>query len=94
MFDMFIDSDDEMIKAGALLQSHAATTAAIDKCLTIIICLLGLLAEVSTNPTHGPKIGRRKNKNRQRMEGHLLVVADYFTDDPTHDRKLFGGVFG
>ena len=76
--------------AGTLLQSHAAATSTIDELLAIITSLLRLLAKLNANPTRGGlKVGRRKNKYRQQMEGHLMLVADYFVDDPTHGPQGF-----
>ena len=80
-----MDCNDKMIMADVLLQSHVTDTSTIDEHLAIITCLLGLLAEVNG----GSKIGRNKNKDRQMMEGHLMLVVDYFADDPSHGSKAF-----
>ena len=42
--------------------------------------------------TGGAKIGG-KNKDHHRMEGHLMLEADYFADEPAHGPKDFRGQF-
>jgi hypothetical protein len=37
--------------------------------------------------------GKRKNKDRQRMAGDVMLEADYFANNPTHPLS-FGGAFG
>jgi hypothetical protein len=32
----------------------------------------------------GSKLGRRKSKPRQRLEGHTMLYNDYFSDTATH----------
>jgi hypothetical protein len=47
--------------------------------LMTISCLLCLQAQLNASPQRGSsKFGRRKNKDSQRMEVHLMVEADYF----------------
>src|SRR5664279_3084215 len=85
-----MDSDDELRMAGAMLQAHAAATTMVEEHLSIVTCLVGLLAEINAAPrVGGSRPGRRRNKDRQRMEGHLMLMADYFNDDPTHGPKEF-----
>jgi hypothetical protein len=38
----------------------------------------------------GSKLGRKKLKPRQRMEGHTMLHTDYFADDATY-ATIFGG---
>ena len=83
-----MDSDDELEMAGALLTSHAA--ALLDEHMAVLTCLLGLQAQLNAAPRiGGSKPGRRKNKDRNRMEGHMTLWRDYFADDPTFGDKEF-----
>ena len=80
-----MNSDDELQLAGALLTAHAASNAVVDEHLVIITCLVGLLGQMNVAPRiGGSKPGKRMNKDRLRMTGHMTLWQDYFADDPTH----------
>jgi hypothetical protein len=64
--------------------------------LTIIAALPQLQADELSNvvPSRGgSKLGRRKTKERQRMEGHVMLHADSFADNASCTRKEFWRCF-
>jgi hypothetical protein len=56
----------------------------------ILSCLLCLRAKINAPPQQGgSRKGKRKNKDRQRMQVALMLEADYFGDNATHTPKEF-----
>jgi hypothetical protein len=55
--------------------------------------LLHLRADELNNLAHirgGARLGRRNSKERQKMEGHDMLYADYFADHATATRNGAG----
>jgi hypothetical protein len=50
----------------------------------LVIALLQLLERLQPPRIGGSRKGNRKNKDRNRMVGAVMLEANYFIDDPTH----------
>jgi hypothetical protein len=48
-----------------------------------------MIAEVDKPRLGGFMPRRRKSKPTQRIEGHCILYADYFADDPLHNDVIF-----
>ena len=86
-----MDSDDEMM-AAMLLEEEDAIDAEEDENIAILSCLLRLQADEEANAAPkrgGSSFGRKKSKPRQRMEGHCMLVSDYFAEVPVATAKDF-----
>ena len=86
-----MDSDDEMM-AAMLLEEEDAIAAEEDENIAILSCLLRLQADEEANAAPkrgGSSFGRKKSKPRQRMEGHCMLVSDYFAETPVATAKDF-----
>ena len=86
-----MDSDDELM-AAMLLEEEAAIAEEEDENLAILSCLLQLQADEDANAAPkwgGSSFGRKKSKPRQRMEGHCMLVSDYFAETPVATAKDF-----
>ena len=65
--------DDEMMIA-TLLKEEATITVDM-----IVTCILGLLAQMNATLQYGgSNKGMTKNQDRHRMDGHLILDANYF----------------
>ena len=60
----------------------------------ILAALVGLFANNVKSRRGGSAPGRRKSKQRHRLEGYCLLYADYYVDTPLQARKYFGAVIG
>jgi hypothetical protein len=76
-----------------LFEEEMATTAQDEEHMLILACQSGLYAEKAIGRRGGSAPGRRKCKQRQRMEGYFILYADYFTDSPLHGEAIFRGRF-
>ena len=83
-----MDSDDEEAFA-ALMEEEAEADTADEEHLMILAALADLFAKNAKPRRGGSAPGRRKSKQRHRMEGYCMLYADYFTDFPLHDGKVF-----
>ena len=83
-----MDSDDEEVLA-ALLEEEADAVAQDEEHLMVLAALAGLLAGDAKPRRGGSAPGRRKAKNRHRLEGYCMFYSDYFTDAPLHGDKVF-----
>ncbi|XP_073362335.1 uncharacterized protein [Aegilops tauschii subsp. strangulata] len=83
-----MDSDDEEAYA-ALMEEEAEADTDDEEHLMILAALAGLFAENAKPRRGGSAPGRRKSKQRHRMEGYCLLYADYFADAPLHGEKVF-----
>ena len=86
-----MDSDDELT-AAMLLEEEAANVEEEDENIAILACLLQLQADEAATAAPkrgGSSFGRKKTKPRQRMEGHCMLVSDYFADVPVATAKDF-----
>jgi hypothetical protein len=73
-----MDNDDDMM-IHHFMEEQDNAAADEDDHLKILACLLQLQANQLRNvaPSFGgSKFGRRKSKERQRMEGHAMLYAD------------------
>jgi hypothetical protein len=58
--------------------------------MVILMCLLQLHVAEDAAPILGESSAKRKKlKPRQRLEGHVMLYNDYFSDDPTYNAKDF-----
>ncbi|XP_040249732.1 uncharacterized protein [Aegilops tauschii subsp. strangulata] len=55
----------------------------------ILAALVGLFANNVKSRRGGSAPGRRKSKQRHRLEGYCLLYTDYFADAPLHGEKVF-----
>ncbi|XP_073359793.1 uncharacterized protein [Aegilops tauschii subsp. strangulata] len=83
-----MDSDDEEVFA-ALMEEEAEADSDDKEHLMILAALDGLFANNAKPRRGGSAPGRRKSKQRHRMEGYCSLYADYFVDAPLHDEKVF-----
>jgi hypothetical protein len=83
-----MDSDDEDAFA-ALLEEEAEADTADEEHLMILSSLDGLFVNKDKPRRGGSAPGRRKSKQRHRMEGYCMLYADYFADSPLHGEKVF-----
>ena len=80
-----MDSDD----FAALMEEEVEVDVEEEVHLMILAVLAILFAKNAKPRRGGSKPGRRKCKNRHRMEGYCMLYADYFADAPLHDEKVF-----
>ena len=86
-----MDSDDEMM-AAHLLEEEEAIASEEDENIAILTCLLQLQADEEANAAPkrgGSSFRRKKTKPSQRMEGHCMLVSNYFAEVPVATAKDF-----
>ncbi|XP_071676932.1 uncharacterized protein [Lolium perenne] len=86
-----MDSDDEDEQMFVLLLEEENAAAAKDEeHMMILASLATLYAERNLKPQRGGSaLGRRKAKARQRLDGHIMLYADYFVDEPLQPKVVF-----
>jgi hypothetical protein len=72
-----------------LLQDEADATVDEDDKFMILACRLHLHQLNAAPWRGGSRVGKRKNKDMQRMSGALMVEVDNSADLPTHTAKEF-----
>ena len=76
-----------------MLEGDQAFDDEIWEHLSIIASLQNMLdaeAEKWKRPRRGgSRLGRKKSKSRQRMEGHTMLHNDYFADDATRTNNFW-----
>jgi hypothetical protein len=85
-----MDFDDEDKQTFVSLLEENGAAAEDEKHMTIMTSLATLYAERNSKPWRGGSApGRRKAKARQRLEGYIMLYADYFVDEPLHPEAVF-----
>ena len=86
-----MDSDDEDEQMFvSMLEEETAAAAEDEEHMRILVSLVSLYAvRHSKSQRDGSAPGRRKAKARQRLEGYIMLYADYFADDPLHREATF-----
>ena len=75
-----------------IMEEEADIDAEEDEHLAILACIAQLQADEAAcaEPKRGGShLGRRKTKQRIRAEGHCMLYANYFADEPRFDAKDF-----
>jgi hypothetical protein len=71
-------------------EEAAVASADNEKLLMVMSCLMALDARDGAKPQRGGSVSRRcKSKPRKRLEGYYIFYADYFADDPLHNKVVF-----
>jgi hypothetical protein len=90
---MYSDSDDEMMMAQLLQNKFDAPTDDIEN--LIIISCAPCFQQLNDVSRHGgSNVGKRKNKDLERMAGAMMLKTDYFVDQPTHTESIFDSFLG
>ncbi|KAK1663617.1 hypothetical protein QYE76_051776 [Lolium multiflorum] len=85
-----MDSNDEDEKIFVSLLEENAAAVEDEEHMMILTSLATLYAERNSKPRRGGSAtGRRKAKARQRLEGDIMLYADYFADEPLHHEEVF-----
>ena len=82
-----VSGEEEVLTA--LLEEEADAAAQDEEHLMVLAALAGLLAGDAKPRRGGSAPGRRKAKNRHRVEGYCMLYSEYFADAPLHGDKVF-----
>jgi hypothetical protein len=84
----FDDEDEQMFVS--LLEEENAAAAKDEEHMMIMASLGTLYSERNLKPQCGGSTpGRRKAKARHRLDGHIMLYADYFVDEPLQPEVVF-----